>query len=337
VSGLYLLCALIAVGLFGYLLVALSTPRTCDAYRPVLDPVGRPTCWFARRRLAARHLARSRGRRPPATLARAGGGTRARHVSHGRRRSRGKHRLEALRHRARRFNVIGVVAVYALQRLQGVLPLNPQGMAGVEAGSSFNTAVSFVTNTNWQGYGGESTMSYLTQMLALTVQNFLSAATGIAVVWALVRGFVARSSGTVGNFWVDVTRSTLYVLLPLSLLFAVFLVSQGAIQNFDAYKDVTTLEVNTYSQAKNGPDGTAAEGCQGEPVMEEASADPEPADGSDRLAGGDQDARHQRRRAVQRQLGAPVREPDAALQLRADAVDLPDPGGAGVRLRPHGR
>ena len=100
------------------------------------------------------------------------------------------------------FNVIGVVAVYALQRLQGVLPLNPQGMAGVEAGSSFNTAVSFVTNTNWQGYGGESTMSYLTQMLALTVQNFLSAATGIAVVWALVRGFVARSSGTVGNFWV---------------------------------------------------------------------------------------------------------------------------------------
>jgi len=170
------------------------------------------------------------------------------------------------------FNVIGVVAVYALQRLQGVLPLNPQAMAGVEAGSSFNTAVSFVTNTNWQGYGGESTMSYLTQMLALAVQNFFSAATGIAVVWALVRGFVARSSGTVGNFWVDVTRSTLYVLLPLSLLFAVFLVSQGVIQNFDAYKDVTTLEVNTYSVAKKDAAGEPLKDAKGEAVMEEAKA-----------------------------------------------------------------
>jgi potassium-transporting ATPase potassium-binding subunit len=170
------------------------------------------------------------------------------------------------------FNVIGVIVVYALQRLQGVLPLNPQAMAGVEAGSSFNTAVSFVTNTNWQGYGGESTMSYLTQMLALTVQNFFSAATGIAVVWALVRGFVARSTGTVGNFWVDVTRSTLYVLLPISLLFAVFLVSQGVIQNFDAYKDVTTLEVNAYSQPKNGPDGQPLKDAKGEPVMEALKA-----------------------------------------------------------------
>ena len=170
------------------------------------------------------------------------------------------------------FNVIGVVAVYALQRLQGVLPLNPQAMAGVEAGSSFNTAVSFVTNTNWQGYGGESTMSYLTQMLALAVQNFFSAATGIAVVWAMVRGFVARSSGTVGNFWVDVTRSTLYVLLPLSLLFAVFLVSQGVIQNFDAYKDVTTLEVNTYSVAKKDAAGEPLKDAKGEAVMEEAKA-----------------------------------------------------------------
>ena len=115
-------------------------------------------------------------------------------------------------------------------------------------------------------------MSYLTQMLALTVQNFLSAATGIAVVWALMRGFVARSSGTVGNFWVDVTRSTLYVLLPLSLLFAVFLVSQGVIQNFDAYKDVTTLEVNAYSTPKKGADGEPLKDAKGEPVMEEAKA-----------------------------------------------------------------
>ena len=140
------------------------------------------------------------------------------------------------------FNVLGVLVVYALQRLQGVLPLNPQAMAGVGADSSFNTAISFVTNTNWQGYGGESTMSYLTQMLALTVQNFFSAATGIAVVYALIRGFVARSSGLIGNVWADLTRVTLYVLLPLSLVFAVFLVGQGVIQNFDAYKDVTTLE-----------------------------------------------------------------------------------------------
>jgi len=142
------------------------------------------------------------------------------------------------------FNVLGVFVVYALQRLQGVLPLNPQAMAAVSPDSSFNTAFSFVTNTNWQGYGGEATMSYLTQMLALTVQNFFSAATGIAVVFALIRGFVARSSGVIGNVWTDLTRITLYVLLPLSLVFAVFLVGQGVIQNFDGYKDVTTLEVN---------------------------------------------------------------------------------------------
>jgi K+-transporting ATPase ATPase A chain len=170
------------------------------------------------------------------------------------------------------FNLLGVVVVYALQRLQGVLPLNPQAMAAVSPDSSFNTAISFATNTNWQGYGGESTMSYLTQMLALTVQNFFSAATAIAVVWALIRGFVARSSGTVGNFWVDVTRSTLYVLLPISLVYAVFLVSQGSIQNFDAYKDATTLEVNAYQQPKNGPDGQPLKDAKGEPVMEDVKA-----------------------------------------------------------------
>jgi len=170
------------------------------------------------------------------------------------------------------FNVLGVFVVYALQRLQGVLPLNPQAMAGVSADSSFNTAISFATNTNWQGYAGESTMSYLTQMLALAVQNFFSAATAIAVVWALIRGFVTRSSGTVGNFWVDVTRSTLYVLLPISIVFAVFLVSQGSIQNFDAYKDVTTLEVNAYQQPKNGPDGQPLKDAKGAPVMEDVKA-----------------------------------------------------------------
>jgi len=167
------------------------------------------------------------------------------------------------------FNVLGVVVVYALQRLQGVLPLNPQGMAAVSPDSSFNTAFSFVTNTNWQGYGGEATMSYLTQMLALTVQNFFSAATGIAVLYALIRGFVARSSGVIGNVWADLTRVTLYVLLPLSLVFAVFLVGQGVIQNFDAYKDVTTLEVNAYQTPKNGPDGQPLKDEKGNPVMED--------------------------------------------------------------------
>jgi K+-transporting ATPase ATPase A chain len=171
------------------------------------------------------------------------------------------------------FNFLGVLAVYALQRLQGALPLNPAGMVGVNADSAFNTAISFVSNTNWQGYGGEATMSYLTQMLALAVQNFLSAATGIVVVIALVRGFVARSSASIGNFWVDITRVTAYVLLPLSLVFAVFLVSQGAIQNFSAYKDVTTLEVTAYQEPKNGPDGQPLKDAKGNPVMEDLKTD----------------------------------------------------------------
>ena len=142
------------------------------------------------------------------------------------------------------FNALGVLVVYLLQRWQAFLPLNPAGMAAVTPDSAFNTAISFVSNTNWQGYGGESTMSYFNQMLALAVQNFLSAATGIAVVFALFRGFAARSTGVIGNFWVDITRITAWVLLPLSIVFAVFLVGQGVVQNFDAYQEVTTLEVN---------------------------------------------------------------------------------------------
>ncbi len=171
------------------------------------------------------------------------------------------------------FNFLGVIAVYALQRLQGVLPLNPQGLAGVGADSSFNTAISFVTNTNWQGYGGEATMSTLTQMLALAVQNFLSAATGIVVAVALVRGFAARSASSIGNFWVDITRVTGYVLLPLSLLFAVFLVSQGVIQNFSPYQEVTTLDTTTYQQPKTGLDGQPLKDDKGAPVMEDVETD----------------------------------------------------------------
>ena len=147
------------------------------------------------------------------------------------------------------FNALGVLAVYALQRLQLWLPLNPQQLANVSPDSSFNTAVSFVTNTNWQGYAGETTMSYLTQMLALTVQNFLSAATGIVVAIALMRGFARHTAHNIGNAWVDLTRITLYVLLPLALAFAVVLVSQGVIQNFAAYQDVTTLEHATQTLA----------------------------------------------------------------------------------------
>ncbi len=142
------------------------------------------------------------------------------------------------------FNVLGVVAVYALQRLQFALPLNPQKFAAVSPDSSFNTAISFATNTNWQGYSGESTMGYLVQMMGLAVQNFLSAATGIAVAMAVIRGFARHSAKTIGNFWVDMTRSTLYVLLPLSAILALVLVSQGVIQNFDAYKNATTIEAH---------------------------------------------------------------------------------------------
>src|SRR6185369_1669517 len=124
----------------------------------------------------------------------------------------------------------GGLVVYGLQRLQPWLPLNPQDMAAVSPDSSFNTATSFATNTNWQGYGGESTMSYLTQMLALAVQNFVSAATGMAVLVALVRGFARKEAAGIGNFWTDLVRSTVYVLLPLALVFAVVLVSQGVPQ-----------------------------------------------------------------------------------------------------------
>jgi K+-transporting ATPase ATPase A chain len=140
------------------------------------------------------------------------------------------------------FNLAGFLFLYALQRLQGSLPLNPQGLAGVPPALAFNTAVSFVTSTNWQSYVSETTMSYLTQMLGLTVQNFVSAATGIALAVALIRGFARRSVSGIGNFWVDVTRCTLYVLLPVSFVAALFLVWQGMPQNFAAYVDATTVE-----------------------------------------------------------------------------------------------
>ncbi|HEX5650639.1 MAG TPA: potassium-transporting ATPase subunit KdpA [Steroidobacteraceae bacterium] len=140
------------------------------------------------------------------------------------------------------FSMMGFLVVYLLQRLQGYLPLNPQGFGAVTPDSAFNTAISFATNTNWQGYGGETTMSYLTQMLGLGVQNFVSAASGIAVLAALVRGFTRRQAHGVGNFWVDLTRGTVHVLLPLSLVLALALVSQGVVQTLEPYGSVALLE-----------------------------------------------------------------------------------------------
>ena len=166
------------------------------------------------------------------------------------------------------FNGLGALIVYGLQRVQYWLPLNPEHFTAVSPDSSFNTAVSFITNTNWQGYTPESTMSYLTQMAGLAVQNFLSAATGIVVAVALIRGLARHTSKSIGNFWVDITRSTLYVLLPIAFVFALGLASQGVIQNFSAYKNVTMLEPVTYSQPKVDAAGNPVKDAAGNPVME---------------------------------------------------------------------
>ncbi len=168
------------------------------------------------------------------------------------------------------FNVLGAVVVYGLQRLQIFFPLNPQKFAAVSPDSSFNTAISFITNTNWQGYSGESTMGYLVQMAGLAVQNFLSAATGIAVAIALIRGFARHTVNTIGNFWVDVTRSTLYVLLPLSVVLALALASQGVIENFAGYKDATTVEKITYQNPKTDAAGNPIKDAAGNAVTETA-------------------------------------------------------------------
>lgn len=143
------------------------------------------------------------------------------------------------------FNFVGLIVVYAMQRLQQFLPLNPEGLGAVTPDLSFNTAVSFTSNTNWQGYGGETTMSYLTQMLGMTVQNFVSAATGMAVLALFIRGVARHSAKTLGNFWVDMTRSTLYILLPLSFVLALALVSQGVVQTMSPYVSVPLLEQTT--------------------------------------------------------------------------------------------
>ena len=164
------------------------------------------------------------------------------------------------------FNGLGFLAVYLLMRLQGVLPLNPQNLPACSPDLSFNTAISFATNTNWQSYGGETTLSYLVQMLGLTVQNFVSAATGMAVLVALIRGIARRSVETIGNFWVDLTRSTLYILLPLSIILALVLVSQGVIQNFKAYKTVTLTQSVEIDEPVMDEDGKPQVDADGKPV-----------------------------------------------------------------------
>jgi len=166
------------------------------------------------------------------------------------------------------FNLLGLLAVYGLQRFQDVLPLNPQSLPAVSPDSSFNTAVSFATNTNWQGYSGEATMSYLTQMLGLSVQNFVSAASGMAVLVALIRGFARRNTDSIGNFWVDLTRSTMYILLPLSLLLAIVLVGQGVVQTFKPYQTVSLQEAISYQAPKLDADGKAVMDAEGKPVTE---------------------------------------------------------------------
>ncbi|CAB3781547.1 Potassium-transporting ATPase potassium-binding subunit [Paraburkholderia caffeinitolerans] len=170
------------------------------------------------------------------------------------------------------FNVLGVGFLYVLLRIQGWLPANPQSFGAMTPDGAFNTAVSFVTNTNWQDYTPEQTVSYLTQMLGLTVQNFLSAATGIVVVIALIRGFARHSAQTIGNFWVDLTRTTLYILVPMAAIVAALLMSQGMIQNFKSYQDVPTLQTTTYAAPKLDAQGNPVKDAKGNPVTVDTKA-----------------------------------------------------------------
>jgi K+-transporting ATPase ATPase A chain len=166
------------------------------------------------------------------------------------------------------FSAISAVVVYLLQRLQGLLPLNPQKFGATTPDLSFNTAISFITNTNWQNYGGETTLSYLTQIVGLTVQNFLSAAAGMAVLIAFIRALARRQTTKLGNFWVDLTRGTLYILLPLSIIFALVLVSQGVVQTLSPYKQVTLLQPTNHQQPKLDASGNPVTDSQGNPVTE---------------------------------------------------------------------
>ena len=203
------------------------------------------------------------------------------------------------------FSAASMLLTYAALRLQHLLPLNPQGFPAVPDRQAFETAASFTTNTNWQSYAGESTMSYFSQMSQLAFHNFVSAATGMALAVALVRGIARRSAGRIGNFWADLVRGTLYVLLPICVVLALLMVQQGVIQNFSPY-----LQVHTHG----GGQADHRDGPRREP-------------------GGHQAARHQRRRLLQRERRASVRESDAVDQLPVDVRDLRDPRGAHLAAR----
>ncbi len=225
------------------------------------------------------------------------------------------------------FNVAGIAVVYGLQRLQGVLPGNPLDLPAVDPRVAFNTAISFGTNTNWQAYAGEATMSHLVQALALGVQNFVSAATGMAVLVALARAWRRKHADGIGSFWVDLTRSTIYILVPLSIVTALLLVWQGVPQTTDGREIAALLDAQPGAPPADAPHGRrhgAADhraGDRGRPG---------------RLAGRDQAARHQRGRVLQRELGAPAREPHAAVEPHRVRRDPADPGGALLHVRPHG-
>ncbi len=169
------------------------------------------------------------------------------------------------------FNGLGLITIYALQRLQGMLPINPAHLPAVAPDLAFNTATSFATNTNWQSYSGEQTLSYLSQMLGLTVQNFVSAASGMAVLVALIRGIVRRTASTIGNFWVDLVRTTLYILIPLSLVLALALVSQGVVQTLAPYKKVALVQPVVIDQPKLDAAGAPVKDAQGNPVTEKVT------------------------------------------------------------------
>ena len=216
------------------------------------------------------------------------------------------------------FSLVSFLFVYAIQRLQGFLPFNPMGFSTGHAPAdatpmtpdlAFNTAVSFMTNTNWQSYGGEPTLSYFVQMAALTVQNFVSAAAGIAVAIALIRGFARKQANTIGNFWVDLTRATVYVLLPLAFVFALFLCARGVPQTLKAYQKATTLG-RSHANDRGRPGGRP---------------------------GSHQDAGHQWRRLLQCQFLPSLRKPDPAHQFHRAAFDPGDFVGPHLYLRKDGR
>ena len=232
------------------------------------------------------------------------------------------------------FNLLGALVVYAIQRAQQWLPLNPQAMAAVSPDSAFNTAASFATNTNWQGYGGESTMSYLTQMLALAVQNFVSAATGMAVLVALIRGFARKEASGIGNFWADLVRTTR--LHPAAAVDrAVARAGKpGRAADVRQVRDGDARPAGDLRQSEERPGRPAAQGREGQSGHREGDRDrADDSAGPGGVADRHQAARHQRRRLLQRQFGAPVRESDAARELSGDAVDPADRRGALLHVR----